>query len=254
MSEYLNPMSPSSVNTFCNCPYSFKLKYIDGLKFPGGEAAVFGSCIHKILEKFWDEYKIYGDIVKAMQESTNKYWDKSIIDEYDQTAHDCLDHAMNIIKERSSMIPIYTEYPCLNIENNTIAIIDLVIPGKIIDYKTSKAYTIKAKPPNIIQATMCSMNLEHKTGERIREIEFEFLRFGKYQRVYVDDKMIDDVNKLIAQIREDIKNDRFPKNEKSCWWCDYKLICKAEKRALEKYNKRLEEKLCKKYSARTVLQ
>jgi len=253
MSEYLRPLSPSSVNTFCNCPHSFKLKYIDGIKFPSGEAAAFGSCIHKVLEKFWDEYVAGEDVEKAIQESVNKYWDKNITDEYDEAAHDCLNHAISIIKERSSMMPLYTEYSCVNDANNTIAIIDLVIPGKIIDYKTSKVYTVKAKQPNIVQATMCSMNLEHKTGQIIREVEFEYLRWGKYQRVFITDEMIEDMNILISKVRTDIENDVFPKNEKSCWFCDYSLLCKADKRALERYSKKAEEKTCKKFLVQTQL-
>jgi CRISPR/Cas system-associated exonuclease Cas4 (RecB family) len=235
MATYNNPSSPSSVNMFLSCAYSFKLKYINKIKFPSGEAAQFGSAIHKVLEMFWSEYTLYQDIEKAMQESINKHWDRNISDEYEDASHACLNNAMDLIKERENILPLYVEYPCLNEEKNTIAIIDLVLPHKIIDYKTGKYYTKEAKEPAIIQATMCSMNLEKLTGRNIRHVEFEYLRIKKNQYVDVTDQMILDANLLIEKIRRDISNDVFPKNEKNCFMCDYSSICKAEKRMLSKY-------------------
>lgn len=238
MSEYLRPLSPSSINTYLKCPYSFKLKYINKIKVASGEAAVFGSSIHKIMENFWGEYITLKDINKAMDISTIKYWDTNISEEYEIPKQDCLKNAIKKIEERPTILPLFTEYSCLNTDNNTIAIIDLVFPHLICDYKTSKHYKKTPDESNIIQATMCSMNLEKLTGKKIREVEFEYLRFNKIQYVSVTDKMISDMNILINNIRHNIQVDEFTKNDKACWFCDYKLICDAENRAIKQYQRK----------------
>jgi CRISPR/Cas system-associated exonuclease Cas4 (RecB family) len=120
----------------------------------------------------------------------------------------------------------------------------VVYPHKIVDYKTSTQYTIKPKQPNIIQATMCSRNLKDCFGLDVVRVEFQYLRFKKYQYVDVTSELISSVDSVIEEVREGIANDKFPKNDKACWFCDYKLICAAEKKARDKQNKRLEVRKC----------
>lgn len=244
MAVYDRPMSPSSINTYLQCPYTFYLKYIKGIKFESNDAGAFGSSIHKVNEMFWPEYKKNSDILEAMQASVNGYWNREIDDGYADVAQTCLNNFMGIIQENPRMVPLHTELRCENPKNNTVAIIDVVYPHKIVDYKTSTQYTIKPKYPNVIQAVMCSQNLKDCMGLDVKNVEFQYLRTRKYQYVDVTSELIEEVDSIIKQIREKIAEDRFPKNDKGCWFCDYKLICAAEKRSLDKYNKRLTEKIC----------
>ena len=149
---------------------------------------------------------------------------------------------------------MYTELRCENPVKNTVAIIDTVFPSRIVDYKTSTQYTQKPKQPNIIQAIMCSQNLKECFGLDIPKVEYWYLRFHKYQFVNVTSELIEEINQIIKQVRKDISNDKFPKNEKSCFFCDYSLICRAEKKALEKHNKKIEVKSCKQYLNHVQLQ
>ena len=48
--EYL---SPSSISTFQQCPYKYKLSRIDGLKEPATEHTLLGNYVHSILEEFY---------------------------------------------------------------------------------------------------------------------------------------------------------------------------------------------------------
>ncbi len=245
MAIYEYPLSPSSINKYLNCPYSFYLKYIRGLKFESGPAALFGSNVHKVNEMFWVEYKKTPDILTAMKASVDTYWDSKIDEEYEGAARTCLDNFMAIIQENPKMIPLYTELRCENPANNTVAIIDVVYPHKIVDYKTSTQFTKNPKEPNIIQAVMCNQNLLACTGLDVINIEFQYLRFKKYQYVNVTPKLIDELNQTINKVRLGIVNDDFPKNEKSCFMCDYRIICSTEKKAIEKGNKKHGDKLCR---------
>ena len=44
--------SASRLNLFLECPYKFRLEYIDKIKVPEGDAQRFGAFVHKILELF----------------------------------------------------------------------------------------------------------------------------------------------------------------------------------------------------------
>lgn len=245
MAIYDRPSSPSSINLYLQCAYAFYLKYIKGIKFESGDAAALGSSVHKVNEMFWPEYKKNPNIVEAMNASVNTYWDRKVGEEYIDAAHTCLNNFMTIIGENPTIVPLYTELRCENPVNNTVAIIDTVFSARIVDYKTGTQYTVKAKQPNVIQATMCSQNLKECFGLDIPKVEFWYLRFHKYQRVDVTSELIEEVAQTINEVREGIAIDKFPKNEKSCFYCDYSTICRAEKKALEKYNKKTEMKLCK---------
>ena len=224
------------------------------MKFESEGAGAFGSAIHKVNEMFWGEYKQNSNPLEAMSASLDKYWNRQIDEEYTDTARTCLYNFISIIQENPTMMPLHTEIRCENPINNTVAIVDVVYPHKIVDYKTSTQYTVKPKQPNIIQAVMCNQNLKQCTGLDVSRVEFQYLRFKKYQYVDVTSELIDDMNETIAEVREGIANDVFPKNEKGCWFCDYKLICKAEKRALEKYNKKIEVRSCKQFLNHIQLQ
>jgi len=235
---YERPMSPSSINTYLDCGYKWYLRYARGIRIESGEPAQFGTAIHLVNEKFWGNYRNQPDPLLAMQETINAHWDKTIGEEYEIPTRDCIGNFLSIVGENPTLFPLHTEFKALNTDNNTVAIIDVVYPNKICDYKTSKQYTVKPKENNIIQAVMCSENLKFCTGLEVRNIEFWYLRFKKYQYVDVTPVLVEEINTLIEDIKSKILNDIFPKSPKACFFCDYKLICKAEQKALDKQIKR----------------
>jgi CRISPR/Cas system-associated exonuclease Cas4 (RecB family) len=209
------------------------LRYGRRIKLDGGDAATFGKGIHKVNEMFWGEYSKINDPLQALQASINKYC-PTFPNEYEDAAHICLNNFLGIIQQNPKLIPLYTELRLENPNNKTVSVIDVVYPQKIVDYKTSTQYTVKAKQPNIIQAAMCSMNLKECMGLNVNHVEFQYLRFKKYQFVDIDSKIIEEVSNIINNTWDNIHDDVFPKNEKACWFCDYKLICQREKEALRK--------------------
>lgn len=247
MAIYDKLMSPSTANTYLNCPFCFYLKKIRGIEVGSGEAAIFGSFIHYTTEHFWDFYNPESDPEDAIKQAIAKYnaADKlthpNIQPEYEEVAYTCLNNFVSIIKETPKLIPVHNELRCENFVDRTMAIIDSVYPTKIVDYKTSTQYTVNAKLPNIIQAVMCSQNLLHSVGMEVRQVEFWYLRFKKYQRVTVDAALIEEVNNRLAYVKQSILEDKFPKNESSCFFCDYKLICAMEKRNISRAQRRLHD-------------
>jgi len=236
MTIYKKPLSPSSINTYLNCPYSWYLRYVKKIKLGSNDAGIFGSFVHKVYEYFWDFYTSGSNITSAVINATDKYMSSpkethpNIEPEYEEAAHICLENFISKIEKYPTYIPIYKELRCENPINNTVAIIDTVYEDKIVDYKTSTQYTIKPKLPNKIQALMCSQNLLEVYGLNIKDVEFWYVRFNKYQNVKIDAALTEEVNNIIENVKESIKKDEFPKQETNCFFCDYKLICESEKR------------------------
>jgi CRISPR/Cas system-associated exonuclease Cas4 (RecB family) len=239
MTIYNKPLSPSSITTYLSCPYKWYLKYVKGIKIPPGDAAIFGSFCHKVYEYFWDFYTPGSDPRVSISKAADKYISSprdthpNIDGEYEEAAYICLENFVSIVEKHPTDIPIHKELKCENITNNTVAIIDVVYPNKIVDYKTSTQYTIKPKLPNQIQAIMCIQNLLEVHYLDIKEVEFWYTRFKKYQYVTVNSNLVNDVNNIIDEVRQSIKEDNFPKIEKDCFFCDYKLICDSEKKQLK---------------------
>jgi CRISPR/Cas system-associated exonuclease Cas4 (RecB family) len=248
MTIYNMPLSPSSINTYLTCAYSWYLRYVKGIKIGSSDAGIFGSFNHKVYEYFWDFYTSESDPNAVMIEAMNKYSTSpkdthpNIEPEYEEAAYICLENFVSIIEENPNATPLHRELRCENPINNTVAIVDVVYPNKIVDYKTSTQYTIKPKLPNKIQATMCSQNLLQVQGIEVREVEFWYMRFKKYQMITVDAPLIKEVDDIIAHVRNSIEEDRFQKDEKNCFFCDYKLICNSEKRTLKHTQERLVKK------------
>lgn len=231
---YNNPLSPSSINTYLNCGYSWFIKYNRQIKVPPGLPALFGSMIHKINEKYYEKYEAILDIEKALQESINENW-KDFGEEYDEPSKKCINN-FNLLLKENPVKPLYIEHRFENGDNNTVAIIDLVLPQKIIDYKTSSVFTQIPKLNNEIQGVMCSVNLKYCTEIDIKNIEFQYLKLNKVQKIEITPALIEKVDNIICEVRDKIKNDVFLKNEK-CYMCDYKSICKMESRRILKYAK-----------------
>ncbi len=224
---YNNPLSPSSINMYLECPYRFWLRYFKKIVFAQAPAAMFGSVVHKVNELFWPEYEQIKEPTIALQASIAHNCPE-LPNEYEEPAHDCFNNFLKIVQENPKLIPLYTELKLKNPINDTVSIVDVVYPHKIVDYKTSTQYTIKAKQPNIIQAAMCSMNLMQCMHMEVRHVEFQYLRFKKYQYVDVTNEIIATTTNIIDTVRTKINGGEFPKNKTSCFFCDYKLICQKE--------------------------
>ena len=210
-----------------------------GIKIDSGDAAIFGSFNHKVYENFWDFYTPDSDPELSIKESIKKYDGPNIQPEYEDVAYTCFNNFVSIVRETPTLLPTYSEVRCENPTNNTVAIVDVVYPSKIVDYKTSTQYTVNPKLPNKIQATMCSQNLLEVKGLEVRQVEFWYLRYKKYQRVTVNQKLIEEVDDIIDYVRDGIEQNDFPKYDHDCFFCDYKLICALEKRNKTRALKRM---------------
>jgi len=203
------------------------LRYSKKVKVGDDPSAIFGKAVHKVNELFWPEYSRLQDPTAALQESIKDNC-PVLPSEYEEPAHICFNNFIKTVEANPKLIPLFTEIKLKNPKNDTLAVADVVYPHKIVDYKTSTQYTVKPKLNNIIQAGICAINLKECMNIDVPYVEFQYLRFNKYQTVDITPQLVETVTQIIDNVRNNILLDKFDKSKKSCFMCNYKLICQKE--------------------------
>ena len=239
MPEQHSPFGYSAVSTFEQCPYRYKLQYIDGLKtIPSDDptnALIIGTALHKAIET---------DIDTAIQEYFDSY--PIITDQ----------HVDEEIKLRY-LIPKVKEilpdgiHEVQVIDKNFMGTLDLLVPVgnkefDLYDFKYSnnwmrymdsrqlhlyKYYFEKENPQkirNMYFLFVPKVQIRQKKTESIFEFRQRLLKEldkvqPKIEQVqYNPQKVIDhlEITQVIPQVTEYSKN-----LTRLCDWCEYKNYC-----------------------------
>ena len=235
-----SPFGYSAVSTFEQCPYKYKLQYIDELKtIPTDDptnALVIGTALHKAIET---------DIDTAIQEYFNSY---PIIDDLHINEEIKLRYLIPKVKE---MLPDGI-HEVQVVDTNFMGTLDLLVPVSdtefdLYDFKYSNNWMryMDSRQLHLYKYYFEKMN----PGKKIRDMYFIFVPkvqirqkktedlFQFRQRLlaeldkvqvkkepvqYNPQKVIDhlEITQVIPQVTEYSKNPT-----KLCDWCDYKKYC-----------------------------
>lgn len=213
----------SRLNSFHQCPYQFKLQYIDCIKGENNFFAEYGTNIHEILEKFSkgeaEIYELssiyeerYGDIV-VHSAPPNKYVDLN------QTYYDSgLDYLNNFEG--------FGDYEILGVEEEFLfevddikvkGFIDLLVKDKddnlhVIDHKSSDPKSAKSKKAQEYwkQMTLYSIPVFEKYGVYPKQLHINAFRKQQWFTVDFDIKVVDEVKKWVVDtVSEIIREEKF---------------------------------------------
>jgi len=249
-------LSPSGITKYIQCPYSFKLRYINKIKpvIEDDSALRLGKSVHAVLENFYKNVDLNTvlpetDFVNSMKKTAQTHWDKSI----DAKKREEINNSMFLwlqfeiqrfkkYKEQNKLdrfCPVATEEDITDYQNKLRAIIDkrsLGMTGTMyaLDYKTDKNLpalrNFKGNLREIddkykIQSALNAMVLKSQ-GIKLDNFYFQFIRYpDKLLSVPLTSELFNEIEELIKKIRE---AEEYPKNDKSCFYCDMKLHCKTE--------------------------
>lgn len=250
-------LSPSGINLYQNCNYSFYLRYILKKKpiIEDDSALRLGKSVHAVLENFYKNIDIKTDnpethFIDALKKTAQQFWDKSIDarkrDEMNNSIYIWLQFEIQRFKKYKELNildrfnPTTTEEDITDWQNKIRAIIDKRCVGQsgniyCIDYKTDRNLpalrNFKGDLKQIddkykIQASMNAMVLQSQ-GIKLDNFYFQFIRNApdKLLSVPLTTELFVETNDLIKKIRETTE---FPKNDKACYFCGLKLYCKTE--------------------------
>lgn len=249
-------LSPSGINLYQSCPYSFYLRYIEKKKpiIEDDSALRLGKSVHLVLEKLYSNIDLKTNnpeqhFVEAMQKTAKEFWDRSIDAKKreEMNIHMFLWLQFEIqkfkkYKEQNKLdrfCPVTTEEDITDYQNKLRAIIDKRCIGQsgnmyCVDYKTDKNLpalrNFKGDLKQIddkykIQAALNAMVLKTK-DIKLDNFYFQMIRYpDKLLSVPLTSELFLEVEQIIKNIRETTE---FKKNYKSCFYCGMKLYCKTQ--------------------------
>lgn len=244
--------SHSKISTFEQCPYKYKLKYLDKIEPVLGPfiESVLGECVHKTLEKLYIDLKfqklptkeqlleffetewsrkLTHDIQIIRKEYTKENYkqlgEKFLTDYYDHY------HPFNQTKvigtEEEIRIPLDSEY-------ELIGYIDRLDYNKkeqayeIHDYKTSATLKEQEELDKDRQLALYAQAVKqkYKDAKKIKLV-WHFLAHDKEVDSYRTDlELIGLKQKTLSLIKFIESQKRFePRVSSLCDWCEYKPIC-----------------------------
>lgn len=232
------PYSFSQDRLYCDCPYKYKLRYVDGIKEPTNANLELGSAIHKLLELQY--YKVNEDTVHDYSEENikeiNAARDKIIKLKGIAYFEKLLTEMYEFFKDKTIL---HNE---LRIEDNVfVNIIDVVYSqgGKIIlaDFKVTK----KPKTINSIytegQLLFYKQKFIEKTEYDWDSVQVQYINILSYNsgtivnftepKTLSKDDCLEFISSMMKNINK-INKGYFPKQSKWCNWCYYKKIGKCK--------------------------
>lgn len=229
-------MSKSKLATYQNCPYNFKLTYVDKLnQFDDepeeGSPLKVGLEVHKIFEDYYvlpaarvvaEPYEeTIADLIYALPNA----------EKYELHIDNFIAFNAHNIREKGidKYIPKYRELKLHDETHNFNGIIDRAeeIDGgySVIDYKTGKP---KALTQYLEELALYKYLFEATMKEKVVEVGIYFSKSGKLRTTELND---DDVERAIDNMelaRRQILNEVFPKRPsftRLCDFCSNRIVC-----------------------------
>lgn len=249
--------SHSRINTFENCPYQYKLRYIDGIKVEAeGIEAFMGSRVHEVLEKLYQDKtrckeNTPEDLLDYYGELWEKKWhDNVIIVRKGYTPQNYKDMGTNAIVEYYSSYHPFEEGKVLGLEKQIsvpfgddveykfTGFIDrlMLLPDgryEIHDYKASGTLPEQKKLDADRQLALYQLAVEDLWDDAKDNVElvWHYLLFDKEMR---SKRTGEQLSNLVGQVIKTIETiegtEEFePKESALCAWCVYQEFCPRKK-------------------------
>ena len=248
--------SNSRVSTYENCPYQYKLKYIDRVEvdIPTTIEAFMGDMVHQTLEKLYRDKKFQKDVPKeTLLKFYKEKWDKEFTKEIKIVKKDLT--AENYKKMGEKFVSDYYD----TYKNDDMTILDIETQDRmtlpdgnqwhvridklgckgstyyVCDYKTNSRMKDQEEADSDRQLAMYSSWVKDKFKDAKKVVlKWHMLAFNKEVTSERTEKQLkelqEDVVSLIKEINQATKAGNFPRKQSAlCDYCLYKDLCPSFK-------------------------
>ncbi|MBW2985642.1 PD-(D/E)XK nuclease family protein [Candidatus Woesearchaeota archaeon] len=250
--------SPSSINTYNQCPRKYYYHYIEKLETKPSIHLIRGNIMHSVLEDFFkvdsknlskDHYDF--ELRTIAHELLRKWWNEkkgkldslelgnAKLEFYLRESRNMLDNWLNLfldkLKKEGGLVGFKkltpeTEVYFESTEHMVRGYVDAIhiIDGKIniIDYKTSKSDELRDEYK--LQLAIYALMYHEKHGKMPHKVGVDFLRHGE-KFIDVNQALLDLAKKETALIQENTKSiekeDYKLNPSRLCNWCDFYGLC-----------------------------
>lgn len=244
-------LSYSALNDFLNCPYKFKLAYIDRLKVPKSTAAIFGTAIHNALKFLHEPSRLAPPTEEEFLRFFSQHWDPSIWPDQEK-ADLAFSQGIEILKNYYAQ-NYPTNFNVVNLEmpfrfpieyrqethyiTGRIDRIDKIENDQfeIIDYKTSQRMPAQSEVEHNPQLSVYQLAITHvwpflKSSSRPVKLSLFYVRHNLKLSTQKTTQDLQTTKEEIISIIEKIKNaqqlNKFePTPNKLCAYCNFREFC-----------------------------
>lgn len=249
--------SHSRISTFENCPYQYKLKYIDRIKVDIQTTieAFMGNIVHKALEKLYKDKKFAKEISKEIilnfyNTTWNKTYSKNILiakANQGMTSDNYKKMGEKFISDYYDKMAPFEQLTILGLETQDrmtlpdgnqwhIRIDKLACDNKgnyyVCDYKTNARMKTQEEADNDRQLALYSIWVKNKFKDAKNvKLVWHMLAFNKDTISEKTDNQLEELQKNICKkIKEIESTTEFPRKQSGlCDYCIYKNICPSFK-------------------------
>ena len=249
-------LSPSSIETFKQCPLKFKYSRIDRLRDPPTEATTKGSFVHAVLEDLYALPPADRTLASAkvlMSAQWKNEWEEKTLDvigadpdklrSFRWNSWWCIENCFKL-EDPTKINPDGIEREL----NSTISdvpikgFIDRWQMGKtgiiISDYKTGKTPQPKYRNSKFFQLLIYADILAAELDAPIERVELLYLKDPVRLKLDSGTKMLEDVASMRVVVKETYDGvlkrcsagEFEPTKNTLCDWCSYKSFCPAWKK------------------------
>ena len=236
--------SYSALETYKNCPLKYKYQYVERLKRPKGEAAVFGSLVHAVLQ-----YMYKGGAVPPTKEEMVDFYSRSWKSEhYEDEKYEQLRFQEGL----KMLTDFYEKHPpgeakVVDLESRFMVkikdkdethilsgIVDRIDKNEdgsfeVVDYKTGKRLPSQEMVDDNMQLSIYWMALKErwpKKDPKDIKVSLYFLKHGeKISSERTEEQIVKMREEILKTIAEIEKGDFEPIPSALCDYCEYRDMC-----------------------------
>lgn len=252
--------SHSRISTYENCPYQYKLKYIDKIKpsYDNGIEAFMGGIVHEVLERLYKDHKIGKCSSKTeLFNLYNKLWeekfsDRILIARKGTFPEEYRKMGMRFIRDYYNKFHPFDQLKVIGIETEDkmvlkdgsewhVRIDKLCCDGEgnyyVCDYKTNNRMKEQKEADSDRQLAMYSIWVKDNFNDvKSVKLVWHMLKFDETIMSERNEEQLNDLHNEIVSKIENLKRaeeeNNFPPNvSKLCEWCLYQDICQEYRKA-----------------------
>jgi len=254
--------SHSRVSCFENCPYQYKLHYIDKVEvdIPATIECFMGDIVHRTMEKLYKDKKFKKLVSKAtLLKFYKDTWEKEYSDDIlvvkdGLSAENYKKMGMKYIEDYYDRMKPFEQITILGLETQDrmtlpdgnqwhVRIDKLGCDDKgnyyVCDYKTNSRMKDQEEADSDRQLALYSVWVKDKFKDvKSVKLVWHMLAFNKDAVSERTDKQLkelqENVTKIIKEIEKAEKENKFPRNQSAlCDYCVYKEICPSFKHQIQ---------------------
>jgi len=236
-------LSFSRIDTYTNCPRSFRYRYLDRLPSVPSPHLSFGTSIHAALEAYHARTLLGPLSEQELLDALYQAWDPSGFAAlsreeqltYYRRAQTVLRryHARGLPSDRTTAATeAWFEVPFEDVAVvvGSIDRVDVDDRGDlhVVDYKTNRRVRSRDEVARSLQLSLYALACRHLYGALPATVALDFVVAGMTVTVGLDELDLDRARQVVLDTAAAIRTERFPATpNRLCDWCDFRGVCPA---------------------------